>query len=129
MLPLVRRIIRDLLDAHRRLGHLLPEQAGLDRQRRHLSWPERCRRYDLHEEVAEQELNRQEALAELEVLGLTLLDEQEGRVGFPMTAYGRRAFLSWAPDDESLQHWHFAHEHGLRPIPSAWLAAEKSQTW
>jgi hypothetical protein len=123
MLPLVQRIIGDLLDSQRRLASLLPEQGRLDRQRRTLAWPERARRYHVHEEVAAHEQYRLDALAELEVLGLTLMDPVEGRVGFPTIINKRQAFFSWRPGQESLRSWHFAGETTLRPIPASWSNA------
>jgi len=124
MLPLVRRIVGDLLQARRRLAQLLPEQNHLDRRRRTLAWPDRARRYQLHEEVADQEQNLQDALAELEVLGLAVLDAAQGRVGFPTTVHDRRAFFSWQAGEETVRGWHFVGETVSRPIPAAWLEAE-----
>ncbi len=124
MLPLVRRVVRDLLQARRILAQLQPEKAVLDRQRRSLAWPERSRRYQLREEIASQEELQQEAWAELEVvLGLVLLDPENGRVGFPTVINDRRAFFSWQPDEETVEHWHFDGETHRRQIPSAWSAA------
>jgi len=121
MLPLVRRIVGDLLNARRRLAQLLPEQNRLDRLRRTLAWPERARRYQLREEVADLEQDLQDALAELEVLGLALLDPALGRVGFPTTVNDRRAFFTWQAGDETVRGWHFLGETVSRPIPAAWL--------
>jgi hypothetical protein len=124
MLPLVRRIVGDLLNARRRLAQLLPEQTRLDRLRRTLAWPERARRYQLREEVADQEQYLQDALAELEVLGLALLEPAEGRVGFPAAVNDRRAFFLWQAGEETVRGWQFVGEFVSRPIPAAWLEAE-----
>ena len=51
MLPLVRRIVADLLAAEQDNGSLLWELEGLDRNRRTLTWPERQRRYQIQDEI------------------------------------------------------------------------------
>src|SRR5947209_14982369 len=70
MLPLVRRIISDLLGSRAALARMQPEYDDLTRRRRSLSWAGRRRRYELQEEIAWDEETLQHALAELEVLGL-----------------------------------------------------------
>src|SRR5262245_33311761 len=83
MLPLVRHIVADLLAAEQQLGALLWEQEGLERNRRSLTWPERQRRYHLQDEVARLDQRRRDAAAELEGLGVQVIDSAHGRVGFP----------------------------------------------
>src|SRR5207248_8520626 len=83
MLPLVRHIVADLLDAEQKMGGLIWEREGLDRNRRDLSWPERRRRYHLLDEVARLEQRRRDTVSELKGLGVHLLDPARGRVGFP----------------------------------------------
>ena len=51
MLPLVQRIIGDILRHRQSLERLLPEKARLDKQRRALAWPERARRYEIVDET------------------------------------------------------------------------------
>src|SRR5437867_2656263 len=80
MLPLVRLIVGDVLADRQRLAHLKPEQKRLDRLRRTLTWPDRARRYQVQEEVAATQRRLNEALEELEVLGVELLDSSEGRI-------------------------------------------------
>jgi len=120
MLPLVQRIVADILQNQRDLGQLLPEQKCLDRERRTLSWPQRSRRYLVQEEIATAERHIQEALAELANLGLVLLDADEGRVGFLTVVNGRRAFFSWRSDEKDIRFWHFPEENSRRPIPPSW---------
>jgi hypothetical protein len=43
MLPLVRRIVGDVLGCRASLGRMHPEQNQLDRNKRSLSWPQRRR--------------------------------------------------------------------------------------
>ena len=77
-------------------------------------------KYQVREEVAELERLLQEALAELEVLGVILIDA-EGSIGFPTLVNDRKAFFSWRPGEEGIRSWHFAGESVCRPIPNSWL--------
>ena len=120
MLPLVERIVGDILSAQKSLEQLLPQQNQLERHRRELSWPERSRRYRLQDEIAGTEKHLQDALAELATLGLQLLDGEIGRVGFPTIVNGRRAFFSWQPGDDGIQFWQFPEESTRRPVPATW---------
>jgi hypothetical protein len=121
MLPLVRHIASDIVASHRTVIRLQPEEERLDRQRRTLDWPGRARRYEVKEELAKSEKEREIALAELRDLGLVLLHETEGRIGFPTMVNNRRAYFTYQPTEESLQSWQFADEDTQRPIPATWL--------
>jgi len=121
MLPLVRRIVDDILRHQKTLDELTPEQNRLDRARRSLAWPERQRRYQIHEDFASAEGGLQEAFLELQELGVALLDPEVGRIGFPTRVNDRPAFFSWRRGEESLNYWHFADDSVLRPIPAAWM--------
>jgi hypothetical protein len=121
MLPLVQRIVGDILTHQQALVRLAPEQERLQRQRRGLAWPERQRRYQLQEEIAVAERGLSESHEEIQNLGLSLLDAETGRIGFPTKVNDRRAFFSWRPGEEGLHSWHFAEESVCRPIPSAWM--------
>jgi hypothetical protein len=124
MLPLVRRVVADVGQALEQLGRLYPEQERLDLQRRTLSWPARSRRYQLREEISAGEQALQQARSELENLGVVLVDEEAGWVGFPTVVNGRRAFFSWKPGEEGLKFWHFAGETVRRLIPASWSKAD-----
>lgn len=121
MLPLVRQIVADYQASQRDLARMHPEQEMLERHKRELTWPERSRRYQLQEEIAATERTLGEAQAELEGLGIVVLDAGAGRVGFATVVNNQPAYFSWQPRDENLGHWHFAEETVLRPIPSAWF--------
>src|SRR5581483_1290524 len=127
MLPLVRRIITDLLQHGRIVAELRPEQDRLDRARRTLAWPERARRYQIREEISTAERGFQETTAELDSLGVFLLDAEMGRVGFPTMVNDHRAFFSWRPGEDALGYWHFAGETVRRAIRASWARTpEKS---
>jgi len=121
MLPLVQRIVDDILTDRKDLARLQPEQNRLDEQRRELLWPKRQRRYQVREEINALQRHLQEALGELHGLSLTLLDADIGRVGFPTIVNDRRAFFSWRPGEETIRSWHFVEETTCRPIPASWL--------
>jgi len=123
MLPLVQRVVNDVMHYQRRLAQLWPEQQRLDQQRRTLAWPERCRRYQIREDVAVAERGLQEALAELTGLAVVLLDPAVGRVGFPTVVDHRQAFFSWQLGEEALNYWHFPEDAAFRLIPASWAKA------
>src|SRR5262245_46040126 len=74
MLTLVRKIAEEIVGRGQRLERLHLEKQRLDRKRCTLAWPERSRRYQLQDEIAYEERGLQEAAAELECLGVVLLD-------------------------------------------------------
>jgi hypothetical protein len=121
MLPLVQQVASDIVTRHRTMARLHPEEARLDQQRRSLDWPSRKRRYEIKEELAKAEKELEVALAELRELGVVLLDELVGCIGFPTMVNNRRAYFSWHLGEESLQNWRFADEDVERPIPPSWL--------
>jgi hypothetical protein len=127
MLPLVGRIAADVLLRYRQLVLLRPELARLDRQRRTLDWPQRARRYELADVTAAAEFEFQSALAELEVLGVVLLDASIGLIGFPTLVNNRRAYFSWKPGEDGLKFWNYAGDSARRPVPEAWTRSAKDQ--
>ncbi|MBM3996433.1 MAG: DUF2203 family protein [Planctomycetes bacterium] len=121
MLPLVQRIAQDIVTSHREIGRLNPEADQLDRERHSLTWPQRQRRYELKEELAKFEKSLEGARAELRELGLVVLVDFEGRIGFPTLVNNRRAYFSWHLGEDGLHHWRFADEDVDRDIPPSWL--------
>jgi|SRR5579862_4216360 len=126
MLPLVQRVVDDILVGRKALERLAPEQSRLDRHKRDLVWQERQRRYRLQDEAAVTEQRIQHALEELHTLGLAVLEPEIGRVGFPTLVNDRRAYFSWQPGEETLNSWQFADETMSRPIPPQWWKIEES---
>lgn len=120
MLPLVGRIAQELATLHGRLHTLRPELADLERNRRELPWSLRSRRYQLEEEIAGLDRDYRAAVAELEPLGVVLLDPVTGLVGFPTVVNQRRSYFSWQPGEESLGWWNYAGELVRRPVPVEW---------
>src|SRR5262245_38965820 len=120
MLPLVGRIAVDVQRHHRRLLQLRPELASLERNRKALTWPERSRRYHLEDEVARVEADLRAATAELDALGVALLDAGPGMVGFPTLVNERRSYFSWQPGEETIAWWNYASDRQRRPVPEEW---------
>jgi len=120
MLPLVHRIVADLIAAEGELGPLLWEREGLERKRRNLDWPERQRRYQVDEDVKTVEKRRKDLATELEGLGVAVIDAVHGQIGFPTIVNGKAAFFSWQPGEELVGFWHFQGDERRRPIPSSW---------
>jgi hypothetical protein len=122
MLPLVRRIVADLLAAEQDNGSLLWELEGLDRNRRTLTWPERQRRYQIQDEITRFTDRRKALEGELGHLGVHVVDAVHGRVGFPTIVNAKPAFFSWQPEETDVGYWHFVEDTDVRrPIPQSWL--------
>jgi hypothetical protein len=128
MLPLVGQIVRQIREERQHLDRMQAEKEELDRLRKTLAWPLRSRRYQLQEEIGAAEQKMQSTLAELEGLGVTLVDVRTGQVGFPTTVNNRPAFFSWRCDEEALQFWNFAEDtNERRPIPASWMKAPEGR--
>ncbi len=121
MLPLVQKIVADLLLQQRSVDRLQPEAERLERQRRNLDWDARQRRYQLQDELASAERGLQHAGEELSGLGVVLLDAEFGKIGFPTMVNNRQAYFAWQPGDEGVNRWQFTDESVSRPIPASWL--------
>ena len=120
MLPLVQRIVTDIIHDRQELNRFQFEQEGLDRNKRELSWPERERRYALQGEVVRLEGRLQEEQQELAQLGAILVNVSTGQIGFPTLVNGRPAFFSWQVGEDNVCYWHFDGEVVRRPIPPNW---------
>lgn len=124
MVPLVERIIRDVIHYHTLLGSLRPELTELDQNRLRLAWPQRARRYQLEEEIRRGEDALKAALSELDHLGVAVLEPASGLVGFPTMVNQRRAYFTWKPGERSLEFWSYAGDRVRRPVPEEWTKPE-----
>jgi len=115
MLPLVQRIVNDIVQDHTALNRYTFEQEGLDRDKRNLSWPERQRRYAVQGEVVRLQSRLEEERKELELLGAVLINNN-GQIGFPTLVNDRPAFFSWQLGEDGVNFWHFDDEQARRPI-------------
>lgn len=120
MLPLVSRIAADVAERDERLACLRVEKARLDQQRHTLDWPARARRYQLDEDIRLADGELRLLRAELEAIGVVLLEARTGLVGFPTIVNDRAAFFSWRPGEDGLGWWNFADDLDRRPVPQQW---------
>ncbi len=120
MLPLVRSIVNDIVDARQRLNKLTPEQELLERCRRSLNWTSRQRRYAIQDEIHSAEQTLSGAVAELGILGVKLTDAETGQVDFPTKINGRSAAFTWKLGEDGVRFWHYSGEEQPRPIPTDW---------
>ena len=124
MLPLVQRIVADVLECRARLAQYQVEKDPLDRQRHTLVWAQRARRYQLQEDIVRDEGCLRLLLAELDSLGLILFDDLTGCVGFPTLVNKRPAFFSWMPGESTLAFWHYQEDSERKPIPATWMKTD-----
>ena len=121
MLPLVKGIVADLIDARNTRDRLTEEQDLLDGTRLSLDWAGRQRRYAVADDLSRAEKTLSAAVTELTGLGLRLADEATGAVDFPTRINGRPAAFAWQPGDELVGHWRYADEDRRRAIPADWM--------
>ena len=122
MIPLVGRIAQDIVSYHEELDAMRGELAALQDARRSLGWPQRRRLYELEEQVATAKAALVQTLAELDGLGIELLDGEIGLVGFPTMVNQRRANFNWRPGEEELGCWSYAGDTERRPVPEDWIS-------
>ena len=107
MLPLVRRIVADLIRLNEAIESQKEQLKGIDRL------PETIERTDYQEELrdiraslSDDQKRLQVCLGELAALGLEPHLPIDGGVDFPAMLNRRRVRLCWHPDDERVDHWH-----------------------
>lgn len=120
MLPLVRSIVKDIVEKRSKLEKLQPEQDSLERHRRDLVWQERERRYRIQEDIDAAAVALKAAVGELNELGVAMTDFNSGHVAFPTRINGRPALFSWRPEEDNVSYWSYEEEDVRRPIPSDW---------
>lgn len=120
MLPLVRGIVADIRNLAGKLAELRPLQERMERQRRELTWAERDRRYAMQDDIAQADKSLAGVTAELDGLGVSLVDAARGEVDFPTRINGRNAAFNWLPDEPTVGHWHYAGDDVRRAIPADW---------
>jgi hypothetical protein len=103
-LPLVRRIVEDIVRSHRRWIdvvqqiELLASGVTADRPDARVTALEREALSLAHEVDAFER--------ELEVLGVSLKDRQMGLIDFPGEHEGRRVWLCWRLGEPAVRYWH-----------------------
>jgi hypothetical protein len=103
-LPLVRRIVADIVNEHRRWQEAIVElDLIVSGVRADLPDP---RAVALEREVQAIARDIDQFQAELESLGIQLKDRRIGLIDFPSEMDGRRVLLCWRLGEASVQYWH-----------------------
>ncbi len=125
MLPLVHRIVEDLMASDRQL--LLTEEKRdlLYHKRSSLDWKGRSDLYHCQDEIKRLSSYLRGLLIELEQIGITLLDAERGMIGFPTLVNNRRAFFTWKPGESVIEWWCYSCEPDRRHVPPAW----RKESW
>jgi hypothetical protein len=113
-LPLVRRIVDDVVQTHRRWRDVMRELEPLTPS----AHAERLAALEREALGLARELDAFER--ELDALDVALKDRQMGLVDFPGEWEGRRVWLCWRLGEPSVQYWHeleagFAGRQPLQP--------------
>ncbi len=103
-LPLVRRIVEDIVREHRRWQEAIVELDLLvSGVRADLPDP---RAAALEREIQSIAKDIDQFQGELESLGIQLMDRRIGLIDFPSEMDGRRVLLCWRLGEPSVQYWH-----------------------
>lgn len=104
MLPLVRRIVEDIVQDYARwreqVGVLEVVAAG----RRGDSPPDEAEKVEQDAQRLAADIERY--VTELRELGVDFKGFDQGLVDFPAELEGRRVYLCWKLGEESVEHWH-----------------------
>ena len=102
-LPLVRRIVRDIVEGHRRLQELAAEYSRLASD---LGESLGDRRAELRREIDALTRTVNGYIEELHGLGCLFKGFEEGLVDFYALKGGRPVFLCWKLGEERIEWWH-----------------------
>jgi len=107
MLPLIRRIVADMLQLSRSIDAQREQLRGIDKL------PETIDQADYREELSDirgslvdDERRLEVCFNELTALGLEVHQPFDGSIDFPAVHNRRRVRLGWHPEDERVEHWH-----------------------
>ena len=116
-LPLVRRIVDDIVAQYRRWQDRVRELESLNAAR--TAADDVPRAAELESEIQSLATEIEGFRRELRDLGLEVKDYERGLVDFPGVVDGREVFLCWRIGEPAVQFWHDkdAGYAGRRPIP------------
>jgi len=106
-LPLVRRIVEDVVREHRRRSEKLVELDLLNGATAGASTGARV--VTLEREIQKLGREIEGFTRELSALGIQLKDPRMGLIDFPTNLDGRRVLLCWHLGEPSVQFWHDEH--------------------
>jgi len=123
-LPLVRRIVADIVSAHQQLLEGIDEYRAADPNVEASS----ARRRELEKEMQELTDRVNGFVAELEEIGAEFKGFEEGLVDFHGMLDGRAVLLCWKMGEESIEWWHEldAGYRGRQRLPAHLLSAGQS---
>lgn len=98
-LPLVRRIVRDIVNAHGSATQLQAKLEGASARDASI----------LRDQLADTVQKLEQYVIELEALGIELKDYDTGLVDFPGRSEGRDVYLCWKLGEEKVAWWHDLH--------------------
>jgi hypothetical protein len=101
-LPLVRRIVGDVVTTHRELLERIDEYRALDPE----SEAPKARRREIEQEMQDLTDRVNGFIAELEEIGVLFKGFEEGLVDFYGMLDGSPVFLCWKLGEESIEWWH-----------------------
>ncbi len=107
MLPLVRRIVGDLMRLHASIESQRAQLRGLANVEEisdRATYSEELR--DVRASLAAEERDLQGCMAELAALGVEPHVPIDGGIDFPAKLNRRVVRLCWTPDDSEVSHWH-----------------------
>lgn len=113
MLPLIRRIVADMITLNESIERQKEQLRGLDDLTDTIDqahYQEELN--DIRVSLADDEARLEKCLAELAALGVEPHLPINGYVDFPTTLNRRPVRLCWHPDDPTVAHW---HEPGTPP--------------
>jgi len=119
-LPLVRRIVEDVVRQHRLWREKILELDLVASSSRADASRERAEELEREAQTLAREIDGYQR--ELEELGIQLKDRRMGLVDFPSEIGGRRVLLCWRLGESEVQFWHdadagFAGRQPLQPTP------------
>ncbi len=120
MLPLVKRISMDIAEAKTKRQSLEKELNQLDSFRKELTWEARQRRYRVMDELGHCETSIEEVSHELQQLGVSVIDDKQGRIAFPTHINNKPACFTWQAPEERVMYWNYVGEEMRRPVPADW---------
>jgi hypothetical protein len=110
-LPLVRRIVSDIVAQYQQLEHL-------QKRRQKLSMQERTDDVRALDTLAGQGAQRlSDLIDEIKLIGCELKDWTIGLVDFPAILDGREVYLCWKLGEEQIGHWHEVHAGAMGRQP------------
>ena len=119
-LPLVRRIVEDVVRQHRQWREKILELDLVASSSRADEPRERAEKLEQEAQSLAREIDGYQR--ELEELGILLKDRRLGLVDFPSEMGGKRVLLCWRLGESEVQFWHdedagYAGRQPLQPTP------------